>query len=852
MAEVLPSYEDFARQQEEDRRLRVGNELDIQADRASRILKVRTQTGMPEEAIDADLDFIEAESSRGEFDPEAYKDTPKWKSFAAENPYNLAVLKDDHESLNRLERSWESITTSWKGSFAQQERMEIGHKQMRSGVATPEDEAKLKDLEKWDVDHDYNAPIEAKLFVWMGKQGANLYGALKGGAEYAQYTAPAGAAIGGTLGAGAGGIGALPGAAAGYGTGMAIGMTTGAAKYAYEHESGGAYLEYRDMGFNHEHARAAAMTVGAVNAAFEAGGSTRILRKLPGVETVSGLLGNRLVKDVWARPSYRAAFNDFAKQTSITMATEVGTEIMQESMTIAGGEILKRQTGEGGEYMTFDEYKSRVADIAVETFKSTLLLAGSGPAANYYGDSRRAHQAKQRELAFRAYGEAAEGSKLRTSVPAKYREFVDSVSEGDSVLIEADRFDEYFQSKGHDPNEMAEQLGIDKQALAEARAEGGDISIPAGEFAEKIAPTGHYAGLSADLRTNADQMSARDADEFYSRRDAFMEDFEKLSEELGDTTDFAARDRVINDITGQLIGARYQPHAAQMSAQFFQGIPNLAERAGISPEEFYDEVFGGISRTTNVALEAKPDINMLVDPLLDRLRRGEVPTQRELRGPSLLEFIRDSGGIREEGGELASRDFSKGAQPGLLNNVSGKTFDGIAEIASEAGYIADFDQDLLLDAIDQEMSGNKVYGADFTEDTDLTALSGQLQDLDELLNMAGIDLDAMSNAEVRAALEAFETFDQLDKSGLESMTELAASLLASKDPEVSAALMGDLMRAMPKLFDNQNFDDITFADTVRHTETGQLVEMMQSAQVLHRRAVKRRNMLSKLWDCVSG
>lgn len=854
---LLPDFEEFQRQQEEDLRNRAGNALNIDAQRAYDILDLRGKTGLPHEVIDADFDNIQSQVEINAFDPEAYKDTPAWRRFASENPYNLAVLQDDFEHLNRLERSWRSIALSWESSFAQAERMAIGNEAMEQGGITPEMEARLEELSVWDVDHDFNAPTEAKLFVWMGKQGANLYGATMQGLERAQYTAPAGALIGGTIGTvaapGTLGTSVPAGMAAGYGTGFGIGFVTGAAEYAFEHEGGGAYLEYREMGFTHEDSVVAARIVGGFNAVFEAGGVGRIVKKLPGVERVTGAISDRLARDVLARPTFRQAFGEFAKQTSITMATEVGTEILQESTTMAGGEILKRVTeeGVGMRPMTFAEFRQRVGDIAVETMKSTLLLAGSGPMVNLYTDSKRAHQANQRRLAFEALSDASENSELRRRVPAKFREFVDSLEPTDRILIDAEKFDTFWQSRGHNPDEMAGRLDMDMEELAEARIDGGDVSIPLGQFAEKIAGTDLMSGMIDDIKTSPDQFSAREARDFAERKEAFKEQMEQLSEQLEDTTDFEARQRILNDIVGQLIGARYQPHGAQLSAQFFVGIPNLAERAGMNPEEFYDAVFGGIRSVQDPALSPRENINMQIDPLLDQIRAGEAPSQREMRGPSLLEFIRDRGGLKDEGGELSARDFGR-QRPGLLNNVSGDSIDGMAEAAAESGYIADRDETLLMEAIDQELRGEGVYSSEFAIDEDLMRQSEQLDRLSELLDMAGLDISTMENAEVRAALEAFETFDQLEDMDLAELTELIAGLAATKDPEVHAKLINSIVANMPQLFEGQTFGDMQFTDTVRHQRTGQLVKRTMSAQTLHRRAVKRRNILQRLLECVSG
>lgn len=100
--------------------------------------------------------------------------------------------------------------------------------------------------------------------------------------------------------------------------------------------------------------------------------------------------------------------------------------------------------------------------------------------------------------------------------------------------------------------------------------------------------------------------------------------------------------------------------------------------------------------------------------MLNRLESLRNPPKAP-RANSLLQFLKDNGGIQDEGGELSNRDLVKG-RPGLVNS-KGMTLDDAALTAQEGGYFAgrtDSYNDRvsindLLDHIDREAGGEKIY-----------------------------------------------------------------------------------------------------------------------------------------------
>jgi hypothetical protein len=134
-----------------------------------------------------------------------------------------------------------------------------------------------------------------------------------------------------------------------------------------------------------------------------------------------------------------------------------------------------------------------------------------------------------------------------------------------------------------------------------------------------------------------------------------------------------------------------------------------------------------------------------------------------VRPKPLSQFIKESGGIFDKGGELEARDITNKALPGLVRRQPGReneaTLDAVKLRVFEAGYFpqkSDYNQisdSELLDALADDISGSRVYPASaedainriradqdyveamatqgITRDMDAGAIAARLRDLDD-------------------------------------------------------------------------------------------------------------------------
>lgn len=339
-------------------------------------------------------------------------------------------------------------------------------------------------------------------------------------------------------------------------------------------------------------------------------------------------------------------------------------------------------------------------------------------------------------------GNDAAASALRQRDPARFRELVAGLSNGGAgtVYLDAEQAMTYFQSAALDPA----SLGIDPEALSEAVALGGDVSVPMADWLTSIAPD-HGQALGKFARLTPLGVDRAGLDAFDEQVDAAALRFlESVDESAGQTTDTA----VYQDVLGQLLGTGMQQPVAEQNAQLMQSVfRSLANRSGRDAMELYQQYGLRIVRDQPEALSVlrkAPEVDAVIDSLLDRLGAGDIPTEVQAMGSSLVEWLADSGGVQDPvmTGELdrlsESDRVNRRGLPRLVRPDATRTLDEAREIAAEAGYLPmDSTVNDLLDALTQEVDGGpaiRVGG-----DVQAANTRAAIMELDELLGRAGID-----------------------------------------------------------------------------------------------------------------
>jgi hypothetical protein len=794
--------------------------IDRDPDQSAQVVGLAERTGLPVPLVQRNREQVERREELTKYD-RLLDESPEVARFLSE-PANAEIARDDVSSLSGLEWLFKAPRAAHREQWKTIELGTLRAQQMQRDL-TPEENARVTQLKGEITGSQFGAEDwYEKVLVETGRMLPTIEAGVSAGATGGALTGLGFGGAAALLGQ-AGPQAALPeelltvpGAAAG---GFLVGSASAVAKQAYDLEAGLAFDEFLDMGdadgngVDPQVAAAAASLVGVVNAGLESFGLATLLKRVPGVNRLIGGAGRDAVKAALQKATFRDALKKFGVGYAATVGTEVTTEVMQEAATILGGEVTARMSAGEFKGLTADQIGARLADIAVRTTQGVALIGGAGPGAQLVRDSQRARAAQQSQAVFEALGQHSTDSKLRQRLPAKFQEYVKQLREGGEVAdvrIPVEQFATYFQTAGLDPAEVAREVTGSDAAYTEAQAAGTDLVIPLDAYAAKLAPTDHHAALMPDLRLRPDDMTMREAEQWQESADA-------LTKELGELAPTGAAARpVYEDVLGQLLQSGLEQGAAEQNAQLMASVfETLGSRTGVDPMELYQRYGLRVQNEVPEVLKNLSNIDVNIDPLIDRLRAGQVPTDREIYGPSLTEFLRERGGLQDQGGELASRDVQKTLR-GFVK-PKGLTFDAAVELAQEAGYLPEGStQNELLAAIDRELGGQGAFKPT-AQNQQLLDLRTALDDLGQFLSQQGVDVGQADNAAIRTLLQQQQTLEQSKVDTdfpLSAVHNLTAANLKFADDLGGIAVPS--MAIVPESQTMRNYGEITLIGTKEH------------------------------------
>ncbi len=243
-----------------------------------------------------------------------------------------------------------------------------------------------------------------------------------------------------------------------------------------------------------------------------------------------------------------------------------------------------------------------------------------------------------------------------------------------------------------------------------------------------------------------------------------LDNLVKQSEETAEVKKAQQIKADLNEVYNRVfdqIKANDTDKVASAQAKVVQGVALWgSQELGISPLEYFEQRFPRIervaykdfSRRLNEAKRAGEvaEINLyeaLKNPAL--LKGHKVKDTRQ----SLTQFLKQSGGLKDTGGDLKAMDAGK-QLIGLINNKNGRNLDDMALAAWEAGYFPQSSErptvNDLLDAISEELGGNKRYNAEAPYN-----LQNEVNQLAEDLDRIDIDWRNMDAPEIEMAVDAY-------------------------------------------------------------------------------------------------
>lgn len=384
-------------------------------------------------------------------------------------------------------------------------------------------------------------------------------------------------------------------------------------------------------------------------------------------------------------------------------------------------------------------------------------------------DARRAgeanaerHQAEAEHSAIGDLVRIAGQSKTRERARGKFEGMVrELAADGqDAVHLSPEAVQVLYQSAQEQGVDLAGL--VDEGELSAAIASGAELAIPIERYASMVNEAMHSAVASVGGARLTPGMVAGPPD--VAREDVRAAIEQALAEidAKPQARDNGEAGQVYDEVYGQLL-SRMDEASAERNASVVQAVyRNLAERMGISPMALFQQFKINIPGAVTDRRAAPRGIDLDIDPFLDALRAGRLPDDNEVLGPSLTRALRAAGGLVDFGGELASMDAGR-VLPGLVSG-SGMTLDDALTWAYQEGYITEApvqfaeqysdgapDINTLLELIGEDLRSGSVRSVSRLNE-DRQGFRDRAMQLADELEARGIDLQAMTNEQVRQAL----------------------------------------------------------------------------------------------------
>jgi hypothetical protein len=292
-------------------------------------------------------------------------------------------------------------------------------------------------------------------------------------------------------------------------------------------------------------------------------------------------------------PAHRLLKDLTAKSGMLTiLAHQLVPEIAGEQVATVLQDLNEWAFLPANKDRTFADYLRERPSQAAATLISTITAVGAtsvaGHAAGHLIDK---------------LGQAATESKTLQRSPEKLAELVDQATKdtpAETLYAPIETWNTYWQSKGIDPAQIAQEVTGSPTAYFEAARTGEDLPIPTTAYVANLAATEHNAFFAKELRLAPRQMNAREAEAFGKN----------LPIEPPVSETIQAPSAVREAITGQLVAAGMERGTAETTAAILgPAFPNVADRVGLDVEaltrQWLPEVVSGTETPPTAGVQAE-------------------------------------------------------------------------------------------------------------------------------------------------------------------------------------------------------------------------------------------------------
>jgi hypothetical protein len=773
--------------------------LEQDAGRAAKILTLQDRVKLPSDYISDNLDFIEAETRKLEFNPEKFRESPAVKQWLSQRPEYTSIVSGNPGELDRLVQMEQVIRSdprlryrgngfitreSPDGAYAEDLSTADFYKdfklrQARGEIDAAERRSNAEELKKtFGPAHEiisgvYQSWASTLSAVQTGPKDPSKF---QSAADVTQASVDLNPSFTGTLLRGGGGlIGDLP-------------LMFAGGPLAAGAETLGLFARLGKTAKAIGQTAVAVQPLAAregITTAQQSGGWNGLAAW--GIETViPASFGKTGVQRAVLKGLSEEASSKVYSGAALWLK-EAGLEATEETVTELAHAIHEAASGIDPEALTWNKLAPRLAaagilgGVAGGVFNAPEALAHikePGMAADVARVEPQSALAASVEAVDAAKGfkdrldlltKLAGESKTREAHGGSFDQLIQGMgAENEAVHFDPVQWNEYFQSKGLNPRLMAQQVLEDPEVYEESQATGAPIPVPLGKYISVLA-VDHNAGLAPIAKADPSAFSESEAtQEFQDLTNLPHEELDRIRNEARAQASAEAKVAdpgvaIREKITEQLVAAGTDRSAAEAQATIAAaGFTTIAERWNanaaaegrpqITADELFAKNFDRVARDLPKLIQAGS--TSTTDALLDRLRAGDLPNEDTIYGPSLFEFLSKRGGVQDQGTELTTIGVDSNRRPfqKKLIRTDGLTLDRAAEAAHEAGYIPDAQINTLLEAMNQEAGGEKVrIPGDIANETQ-DAIRMAMLELQNFLGSQGINLADTTNEEIKALL----------------------------------------------------------------------------------------------------
>lgn len=359
----------------------------------------------------------------------------------------------------------------------------------------------------------------------------------------------------------------------------------------------------------------------------------------------------------------------------------------------------------------------------------------------------------------------------------KYFKGVAEDSKADGAFIRKDAWDAYYQGENMDPARAAERYGITN--YSEAAESGAYLEMPLERHGSDFAKTDAAIKLKDHTKYFADPEVVTPYELALLETDQARIDRE-LQKTLADINATHGKrqnledaiDAITEDVSAQLQarwGESTSNTQATLVARWFS-VSRMRDELSRDPEATDEKIIRriadewqkkGLNIRANVLpaiLTKRKSVDISIDPMLEKLRRNELPKESDVYGQSLMEYIRKKGGLRPDD---ITRDLVRNRQlPRSILNEKGMGADELASLPDVLDFGLDTEttqgDNALLDALVAEYTTGEKRYSNAQLNSERLSEAQALNDLSRDLAAVGIDLSTNTdNAAVREALSKY-------------------------------------------------------------------------------------------------